>query len=163
MRYCAAVGDLNVSDPLIRAILFRLPRSQAWSSLPRRRFKGSSYFFPPQGRNTSSPKNACVGGYIQDCCFMLWQKFLRKITLNKNLFNILDSVNRNDDKLLRTQVETVKPRAMNFLGKSRTRDRRHHCVISLFHTALMDHSSWPISLTLSSKSCTCVKESYSSN
>ena len=124
---------------------------------------GSSYFFPPQGRNTSSPKNACVGGYIQDCCFMLWQKFLRKITLNKNLFNILDSVNRNDDKLLRTQVETVKPRAMDFLGKSRTRGRRHHCVISLFHTALMDHSSWPISLTLSSKSCTCVKESYSSN
>ena len=99
---------------------------------------------------------------IQDCCFMWWQNFLRKITLNKNLFNILDSVNRNDDKL-RTKVETVKPRAMNFLGKSRTRDRRHHCVISLFHTSLMDHSSWPISLTLSSKSCTCVKESYSSN
>ena len=35
-------------------------------SHPRRRFYGSSYCFPPhkpgEGRNTSSPKNACVGG-----------------------------------------------------------------------------------------------------
>lgn len=29
MRYCAAADDLNVSDPLIRAVLFRLPRSHA--------------------------------------------------------------------------------------------------------------------------------------
>ena len=40
-------------------------------SLPRRRFLGSSYFFPPdkrvcgERRNTNSPKIACVGGYIK--------------------------------------------------------------------------------------------------
>ena len=75
---------------------------------------------------------------------MLWQKFLRKITLNKNLFNILDSVNRNDDKLLRTQVETVKPRAMDLENRAREADAiiaSFPCSIQLSWTIAPDQSA----------------------
>ena len=69
-------------------------------SLPRRRFQRSSYFFPPQGRNTSSPKNACVGGYCTYCLGINMQR--TSIPSRRGLailLGMLHAIKGNRDKL----------------------------------------------------------------